>query len=574
MWTFFDVFVVCVPILIVFVLCCVCWYLRVRFNSKLIEPRNSAKMFDESGVDLAGSDSSSDPPAQGDSKNDFGEILKQFMQRQDEERKIQEQRWEENRKIHEERWDENRKIQEEHFRELKGSIQETKEELNETIVSRIAENAREMEEKFSKRFSEHEAKCDERFDQLQKCFDSQAEKVGQLENQLGHEIKTLKCEVGERCVNIESQVVKVTEELGHSRAETKVNFDKLETEMHRKLRGFENKIEGLDDSLEKNVTDVKKELRENINRIDKKLCLEVSQIQEKVNLIGNAQEEDSRGNQSKFREEIDRNVKILVREALERDRENNVGNCPTAEAGLRFSWAPPQNLCFSGSPDENPKVFLDRAENYMALTKSVPSSLKPRFMQELLRGNAAHWLTALTPFPSSYEEFRHRFLARFWGEQTRYEFERKILESRWDKRSNLSYLDYAMGKISAIKLCDPQAGDKKIIWLLTAHFPFYVQNLINSVGCENLDRFQELLAQFDRTRTNFPDDESERNPRSYQNGGQRNQQPWQRDGRRPGADNIERRPPSAPPGSRPENLTDRNGPSHSGNSNTRANPTN
>ena len=523
----------CVFLVSVIVLCCVvlCEY-RVRVL-KQVKPRNIVKMQDESGIDVTGEDSFEEPSTQGPTLSEILRVMREIS-------------------------DNTVAKFEEKFSDNAAKLKEIKDQSDSNVAKleeKIADNAAKLEEKISnnaaklqemldERFTAHESKCEDRFNRIESHLEAQANKLESLEQKLNHEIGILKNQVEGRCGEIEGNVEKLSQELGRAQAETTENFKIFKIEIQTKLQACDDKVEACCESVTEKIIEVKQEMGEKFNKIGQKLHSEVSHIHEKFAQVGNISEENIREREAKLKREIDRTVLELVKEEIEKEREN-YPNPNSGGSGLRFSWAPPQNLYFSGKPDENPKVFLDRAENYMNLTKAVPSHLKAKFMQELLKGNASYWISALNPFPQNYEEFREKFLNRYWGEQRRYEFERKILESRWENRHGQSYLDYAMEKISAIKLCDPQANDRKIIWLLTAHFPTYVQNIVNSVECRDLERFQELLAQFDRTRDNYHNENRDRNRRP--DGNYQGRPQWHRDNRAGGNEADDRR---APPESR------------------------
>ena len=512
LWSGNDIIYYCILCISVIVLCFVCCEYRVRVS------RKTAKMLDESGVDVAGESSSGEQPAPEITLSELMRVLTKQISESSERHASQ--------------------------------IAESSKNLKLELMNQISESS----ERHARQISESNKRHEERFDRLDSCLVDQAAKLENLEAKFDHKIGTLQNQLEGRCGKIETSVENLGQELESSRAEARENIIKIESEISQKLQACDRKVEAYCESITENIAEVKTEMNGKFTKIETKLSTEVSEIHGKFEKLGVIEGANIRDREEKLKKEIDKNLIKLVREEIEKEKENGPIANSSGGSGLRFSWAPPQNLCFWGKADENPKVFLDRAENYMDLTKAVPSKLKPKFMQELLRGNAAHWLTALAPFPQTYEEFRTKFLARYWNEQTRYEFERKILENRWDKRRDQSYLDYAMEKISAIKLCDPMIEDKKVIWLLTAHYPTYVQNLINSVGCEDLDRFQELLAQFDRTRVISYEDNWERN----QGNGQ-NRPSWRRDDRNRGNAANERRPPPDSNENRGGNAGDRNG---------------
>lgn len=194
----------------------------------------------------------------------------------------------------------------------------------------------------------------------------------------------------------------------------------------------------------------------------------------------------------------------VLREEMRQEILDICGQMPQQGNGGRetasLPWTPPSNLNFTGNLNENPCEFIRRVEDYMELTKAIPNHLKTKFVQQLLRGSAASWLLAINPFPRNFTDFKNRFLERYWGEQVRYDFERRVMEGRWEERAGVSLLDYAVDKIAALKLCDPQISDTRLIWMITSHFPYQIQNLLNSVDSLDLEKMQLLLAKYDRTR--------------------------------------------------------------------------
>ncbi len=95
-------------------------------------------------------------------------------------------------------------------------------------------------------------------------------------------------------------------------------------------------------------------------------------------------------------------------------------------------------------------------------------------------------------------------------------FKMDLAKGRWDQNGNMSMRDYAVSRIAQLKQCEPTPPDDEIMWLLTRHYPYVIQNLLKTSFVKDLEQFQILLGDFDQTNVQFA---------SYQNQSQNSSRP-------------------------------------------------
>ena len=303
--------------------------------------------------------------------------------------------------------------------------------------------------------------------QLKKCESLQSETVQQMtefKDSINKDIAT----VSEKQLN-----------LGHwARDKFKDNeseISNLKGEVTKKLKGVDNKIEGLHDSLNNKI--------------------------ETAKLVIQAQAEMER-----------KEIEVKIDELEIKVAEKTISAFPVNAMPLSI----PPNLKFSGNRGEQPITFLRNVENYFALARHIPESSKPKVIAQMLVDHAQEWFQTLLPVPADFQDFRSKFINRFWDRNTQYNFKMDLAKGRWDQNGNMSMRDYAVSRIAQLKQCEPTPPDDEIMWLLTRHYPYVIQNLLKTSFVKDLEQFQILLGDFDQTNVQFA---------SYQNQSQNSSRP-------------------------------------------------
>lgn len=155
----------------------------------------------------------------------------------------------------------------------------------------------------------------------------------------------------------------------------------------------------------------------------------------------------------------------------------------------------PSHFRFTGEGKDHPCAFLKTVEDYFLLYE-YSEVTKARLMTQLLPGGAKVWFDTLGKNPETFVEFKVKILERYWNDNEQMNFKISLLNGAY--RTAFGRMrNYAARKVAALRQCTPKLNDVEIINILTRHFPFTTQNLLKSAGDMSLERFQNLLGEFD-----------------------------------------------------------------------------
>lgn len=210
-------------------------------------------------------------------------------------------------------------------------------------------------------------------------------------------------------------------------------------------------------------------------------------------------------------EMLSKKVTELEERMYAAQRSANVGNV-VSHAAL------PNYLRFHGESKEQPYSFLTALENYF-LVNGTPETMKLRFVEEALSSKAQYWWQALTPTPRSYEEWRGKFLERYWNQHHRFELRYRLMSEKYRKGSAESMCDFVTRKVSAFKICSENFDPAEIIRILIRQMPGNVRNLLWNNMPETIDELIERVSRFDQTNDGNDQDSPNERSRFGNNGG-------------------------------------------------------
>ena len=388
---------------------------------------------------------------------------------------------------------ENKEMQENQFAELRSKLGESQEQtanqiadLTEHFTERFNGISDQIGERVRAEVSAATARLDEHIAAYTQESVAISKRIGAVAERLDASIEINNARLAECEAQVE---VKLREQEGKMRS--------LHAHVESVVDETKGKVAEFCDGLKDAVIEVEKKGAANckkIARLDGKVIAEVARLDGDIKNLQATTEASIQKQGADFKQIIRESV-----DGLRDEMQTPAGVCSDGH-GSRVHLSPPQNLGFSGAKNEHPCEFLRRMEDYFTLSNAVPNRLKAKFAQQYLFGAALQWSLSMSRFPETYEEFREKFLKRFWGEETKFTYERRLLEKRWYPKMGISYLDYAVGKIAAFRLCDPSISDNRLIWIITSQFPERIQNSLNSARLENIHEFQDLLGKFDQAR--------------------------------------------------------------------------
>lgn len=138
------------------------------------------------------------------------------------------------------------------------------------------------------------------------------------------------------------------------------------------------------------------------------------------------------------------------------------------------------------------------------------------------------WFSVYRDSMTCLEEFKEKFLAKFWNENIQSRERQRIIFGQYRKQEGVSYTEYFLSHVLICKNLEGLESEGQILKLLLRHFPDKIreaccmQNIssIKQMECllENFDAFESSRGE-DRQNRRFVDRESHQYPnqRNYQN---------------------------------------------------------
>ncbi len=259
LWSGNDIIYYCILCISVIVLCFVCCEYRVRVS------RKTAKMLDESGVDVAGESSSGEQPAPEITLSELMRVLTKQIS--------------ESSKRHEERFD----------------------RLDSCLVDQAA------------KLENLEAKFDHKIGTLQNQLEGRCGKIETSVENLGQELESSRAEARENIIKIESEISQklqacdrkveaycesITENIAEVKTEMNGKFTKIETKLSTEVSEIHGKFEKLGVIEGENIRDREEKLKKEIDKNLIKLVREESRKRKRTVLLRIHREDqglDSRG---------------------------------------------------------------------------------------------------------------------------------------------------------------------------------------------------------------------------------------------------------------------------------------
>lgn len=173
---------------------------------------------------------------------------------------------------------------------------------------------------------------------------------------------------------------------------------------------------------------------------------------------------------------------------------------------------------FSGKSWEKPMNFVRELEEYLQVL-DVSDDLGLKLIGQSLTNDAKDWWVARRDVISTWEDFKTRFLARYWSEETQREVKRDLVFGYYLPESKLGWSEYAGRKYAVARGLNPPLSEAEIVGNLTRHFGDAV---VEGARCRNITDIDRLLEFLDQTqsggRSNAPKTHTiPHNPNRYQN---------------------------------------------------------
>jgi hypothetical protein len=144
----------------------------------------------------------------------------------------------------------------------------------------------------------------------------------------------------------------------------------------------------------------------------------------------------------------------------------------------------------------HPAFFIEELDAHFAMY-GVPERLKSRIGLGLLRGTARSWADVFVDATSTYEEFKKKILAEFWGVAQQREILHQLYQQKCPKTKEGQMAEYFMGWVAKARRLTPKMIDADIVAAINTHFKPSILKLLLTANCESVSGNLILLKKFD-----------------------------------------------------------------------------
>lgn len=177
---------------------------------------------------------------------------------------------------------------------------------------------------------------------------------------------------------------------------------------------------------------------------------------------------------------------------LDMRRDLNKGNL-RRNAMVTQGTRPALNLklpTFSGKMSDKPLQFSNALSKYIRATDIAEDNLQS-ILDQALQATAHDWWEFVENRVVTFEDFRARFLDRYWNDSAQERVRRELFEGRYRRESNSSMADYALQIYNRARYIDDAPSETGIVKRLRYHFDRDVQRALD---CRQIIRIEELIA--------------------------------------------------------------------------------
>lgn len=168
--------------------------------------------------------------------------------------------------------------------------------------------------------------------------------------------------------------------------------------------------------------------------------------------------------------------------------------------GTADQATPPVKLdlpTYSGAPFEQPVRFIKNLNNYInAIGASDHSALY--LVEAALRGPASDWYEHVRDRIANLEDFRTRFLQRFWNSATQAKIKRELELGVYRASNNLSQSEYVLRLYNMVRALTHPPAEEAAVECFSRHFDETAQMAIVSQSIRTIDALVTLLDTIDQ----------------------------------------------------------------------------
>lgn len=296
----------------------------------------------------------------------------------------------------------------------------------------------------------------------------QAFQVQNIETQINHERRTKK-QIEEHSVKFSLELRKIQNAIKQIAEESDTNIETCN-----------NKILTVEKSLKDQTTVNYEILRTKIIKVNEEVHEKVTELNLKHDSLKTG---------------IDSEIKKLRNRPI--SQVSGSDNTKTLTKQLKLPT-------YSGKSWEKPMNYIRELEEYFTLL-GVEDTLTLRLIGQSLISDAKEWWIARRDVINTWEEFKTKFLDRFWGKETQRDFRKDLEFGHYKSDTKLTWSEYASRKFATAVCLRPRISDKEIVLNLIRHFGEHIVEAATCRGIEDIDALLRFLDEMQSGgRSNIP----------------------------------------------------------------------
>jgi hypothetical protein len=152
---------------------------------------------------------------------------------------------------------------------------------------------------------------------------------------------------------------------------------------------------------------------------------------------------------------------------------------------------------YAGKPWEKPINYVRELEEYFQLL-NVGDELGLKLIGQCLTNEAKDWWIARRDIINTWEEFKQRFLSRYWGDETQRNIRRDLEFGYYVPDSKVSWSEYTSKKFAAACGITPVIPECEIVGNLIRHFD---ESIVEAAKCRCIRDIDTLLSFLDQMQS-------------------------------------------------------------------------
>jgi hypothetical protein len=147
----------------------------------------------------------------------------------------------------------------------------------------------------------------------------------------------------------------------------------------------------------------------------------------------------------------------------------------------------------------NPIEFMNQAVEY--INKITQNGLNTTDLKHIIgnmmNGSANQWWQMIKHDVYSIEQFKERFVNKYWNENIQSEIRRRLQTGRYSMEGRANRSEYFIEKVLILRNLTPKLTEQEIIKHLTNHFEKTIRDAIRVRGIKTIIEMEDLLSEED-----------------------------------------------------------------------------